>query len=44
MVCDYLRNDFIQHADFGQMDAGNASALLYCIKYKKFSANGDQVY
>uniref|UniRef100_A0A8B9NKW2 Protein kinase domain-containing protein n=1 Tax=Accipiter nisus TaxID=211598 RepID=A0A8B9NKW2_9AVES len=21
----------------GQMDAGNASALLYCIKYKKFS-------
>lgn len=40
-VCDYLRKDFIQPADFAQIHAGNTTALFYYAIYN--SANVDQV-
>ncbi|RMC00512.1 hypothetical protein DUI87_23126 [Hirundo rustica rustica] len=40
-VCDYLRKDFIQHADFAQIHAGNTTALFCYAIYN--SADGDQL-
>lgn len=40
-LCVTLREDFIQHADFAQIHAGNTTALFYYAVYN--SADGDQV-